>query len=143
MCLPSGENATELTEEVCPWKGLSICQQPICASQTRIVSLEHDTMSLPSGENATDLTRVCSMYSLKGFPTLPPSVLKSGCNQMEKPATGLDCNRFGPDRSCQLRRNTPSPVAGCRVSPCHTKLVATRTGCHCKVVYILLNLYRT
>src|SRR5438128_712984 len=62
------------------------------------------------------------------------SVLKSGCNQMEKPATGPDCNRSGLDRSCQLQRNPPSPVAGCRVSLCHTKLVVT--GCHCKVVYI-------
>ena len=61
------------------------------------------------------------------------SVLKSSCNQMEKLATGPDCNWFGLDHSCQLQRNPPLPVAGCRVSLCHTKLVAT--GCHCKVVY--------
>ena len=53
------------------------------------------------------------------------SVLKSGCNRMERLATRPDCDRFGPDHGCQLQRNPPSPVASCRVSACHTKPVAT------------------
>ena len=60
MCLPSGENATDKTERVCPWKGFPTCP-PVCASQSQIVlSEEPETMCLPSGENATDQTEsVC------------------------------------------------------------------------------------
>ena len=60
MCLPSGENATDQTEEVCPWRGFPTWP-PICASQTQMVSSkEPDTICLPSGENATEMTgEVC------------------------------------------------------------------------------------
>src|SRR2546423_916701 len=54
--LPSGENATELTESEWP---SSVCSAaPVTASQSLIVSSnDADATTLPSGENATDLTQ--------------------------------------------------------------------------------------
>jgi hypothetical protein len=57
MCWPSGENATDLTEPVCPVKG-PVAVSPVMAFHTRIVrSSEPETMCWPSGENATEKTR--------------------------------------------------------------------------------------
>jgi hypothetical protein len=57
MRWPSGENATDQTESVCPVKGPADVS-PVMAFHTRIVrSLEPETMYRPSGENATDLTQ--------------------------------------------------------------------------------------
>lgn len=60
MHLPSGENATERTNFVCPWMGGPIAA-PVEASQRRTVSSwEPDAMCLPLGENTTDRTKpVC------------------------------------------------------------------------------------
>src|SRR6266702_3142420 len=56
MRWPSGENATETTECVCPVNG-SASVSPVVAFHTRIVpSKEPETMRWPSGENATDVT---------------------------------------------------------------------------------------
>src|SRR6267154_1593363 len=55
MCLPSGENATELTRLSCPVRGAR-SSSPVSASHNQIVvSSDTDTMHLPSGENATEL----------------------------------------------------------------------------------------
>src|SRR2546423_848313 len=73
MRMPSGENATELTQEVCPSSGPStIC--PLCPSHTCIVeSLEPETMRMPSGENATKLTElVCPSSGPRTFCLLCP-----------------------------------------------------------------------
>src|SRR6266702_3604766 len=60
MRWPSGENATELTEDVCAVKGPATVS-PVVAFHTRIVpSEEPETNRWPSGENATDSTEsVC------------------------------------------------------------------------------------
>src|SRR6266702_2215947 len=60
MRWPTGENATDLTEEVCPVNGPASFS-PVVAFHTRIVrSSEPETMRWPSGENATDPTEdVC------------------------------------------------------------------------------------
>ena len=56
MYWPSGENATELTELVCPVKGPAAVS-PVMAFHTQIVrSKEPETMCWLSGENATDRT---------------------------------------------------------------------------------------
>ena len=56
MYWPFGENATDLTEFVCPVKG-SAAVSPVVAFHTQIVrSFEPETMRWPSGENATDRT---------------------------------------------------------------------------------------
>jgi hypothetical protein len=56
MCWPSGENATDLNELVCPVKGPATVS-PVVVFNTRIVvSFEPETMCWPSGENPTDLT---------------------------------------------------------------------------------------
>jgi hypothetical protein len=56
MRCPSGENATEVIQEVCPVNGPAIAS-PVVASHTRIVqSDEADAMRWPSGENATEKT---------------------------------------------------------------------------------------
>src|SRR5207248_148889 len=54
--LPSGENATDVTQRKWP---SSVCSgAPVTASQSLTVwSHEPDATSLPSGENATDVTR--------------------------------------------------------------------------------------
>src|SRR5258705_420570 len=57
--LPSGENATEITDPVCPRSSLSC--SPVFPSHTRT-----ETIRWPSGENATDKTdplRPCSSLS--------------------------------------------------------------------------------
>src|SRR6266702_3641278 len=55
MRWPSGENATDLTEDVCPVNGPATFSPVVF--HTRIVrSSEPETMRWPSGENATDLT---------------------------------------------------------------------------------------
>src|SRR6266702_880752 len=57
MCWPSGENATDLTVDVCPVNGPASVS-PVVALHTRIFpSKEPETMRWPSGENATDLTQ--------------------------------------------------------------------------------------
>ncbi len=57
MWWPSGENATELTERVCPVNGLNTVSL-VVAFHTRIVpSKEPETMWWPSGENETELTQ--------------------------------------------------------------------------------------
>ena len=55
--LPSGENATDVTQSVCPSNG-PLTTSCICVSRILTV-LSHDpeTMRLPSGENATDVTQ--------------------------------------------------------------------------------------
>src|SRR5215510_9783959 len=54
MCIPSGENATEKTEPMCPSNGPDTTW-PVWASQTLIaLSEEPETMCFPSGENATE-----------------------------------------------------------------------------------------
>src|SRR6266702_1085965 len=60
MRWPSGENATDLTEDVCPGNGHASIS-PVVVFHTRIVpSPELETMRWPSGENATDQTEdVC------------------------------------------------------------------------------------
>jgi len=56
MCLPSGENATDMTQDLCPSSG-GRSSSPVSASQSRMVlSPDADAMHLPSGENATDVT---------------------------------------------------------------------------------------
>src|SRR6267154_391610 len=56
MRLPSGENATELTQLSCPVRGAR-SGSPVSASHNRMVlSYDPDTMRLPSGENAADVT---------------------------------------------------------------------------------------
>ena len=124
MFLPSGENATELTDQVCPWRGLPTWP-PVCASQTRMVSSEEpDTMCLPSGENATELTdQVCPW---RGLPTWPPvcasqtqmvsseepdtMCLPSGENATE--LTDFVC----PWRICSfLGQSSCSPTATCAI----------------------------
>src|SRR5712691_10863188 len=72
MCWPSGENATDLTEPVCPVKGPATVS-PAMAFHTRILrSSEPEAMCWPSGENATDLTQpVCPM---KGPAAVSPVV---------------------------------------------------------------------
>src|SRR5882672_4357018 len=56
MRWPSGENATEWAQLLCPSKGPETTA-PVSAFQTRIVrSSEPDTMRLPSGENTTEPT---------------------------------------------------------------------------------------
>jgi hypothetical protein len=58
MCLPSGENATDVTESVCLVKGPAAVS-PVTAFHTRIVpSFEPETMCRPSGENATEQTEL-------------------------------------------------------------------------------------
>src|ERR1700674_2768758 len=70
MCWPSGENATELTEPVCPVKGPAAVS-PVFAFQTRIDSSEEpETMCWPSGENATELTE--SVCPVKGPAAVSP-----------------------------------------------------------------------
>ena len=59
----------------------------------------------PTRMEGTDLTTLLEWWQdceVNNPGDVLNSVLKSGCDQMEKPATGPDCNRFGPDRSCQL-----------------------------------------
>src|SRR6266571_7503673 len=60
MRWPSGENATDQTQSVCPVNGPAAVS-PVVAFHTRIVrSEEPETMCWPSGENATDKTEsVC------------------------------------------------------------------------------------
>ena len=72
MCWPSGENATELTQSLCPVNGPPTVSL-VKALQTRMVlSFEPETMHLPSGENATDLTdHVCP---INGPATVSPVV---------------------------------------------------------------------
>jgi hypothetical protein len=54
--VPSGENAIDLTESVCPVKGPTAVS-PVMAFHTRIVpSSEPETVCWPSGENAPDQT---------------------------------------------------------------------------------------
>ena len=61
-CLPSGENATEVTNPLCPSNGPETII-PVSASHNRIVlSSEHETTCLPSGENATELTHHCALW---------------------------------------------------------------------------------
>ena len=56
MRLPSGENATDLTELVCPLNGPETTS-PVSTFQTRIwLSEEPETIRFPSGENATEYT---------------------------------------------------------------------------------------
>src|SRR6266702_3995689 len=56
MRLPSGENATEKTENPCPVNG-PVSVSPVVAFHTQIVpSREPETMRWPFGENATDVT---------------------------------------------------------------------------------------
>ena len=51
---PSGENATDQTELVCPCRGLPT-GAPVCASQIcSVLSVEPDTIYLPSGENTAE-----------------------------------------------------------------------------------------
>src|SRR6266436_5916100 len=72
MWWPSGENATDLTECLCPVKGPATVS-PVVAFHTRIVpSSEPETMWWPSGENATERTEyVCPV---KGPATVSPVV---------------------------------------------------------------------
>ena len=68
--LQSGENATDMTQSVCPRNG-SATGFPISASQIWILlSFEPESMCLPSGENATDMIKfVCPCkVSPTGFP---------------------------------------------------------------------------
>src|SRR6266702_3333190 len=60
MHRPSGDNATDSTEDVCTENGPDSVS-PVVAFHTRIVwSFEPETMRWPSGEMATDLTEdVC------------------------------------------------------------------------------------
>ncbi len=62
MRRPSGENATDQPEDVCPKKGPAAVS-PVEAFHRRIVpSCEPETMRWPSGENATDKTEdVCTV----------------------------------------------------------------------------------
>ena len=56
MDFPSGENATEVTQAVCPVIG-SEMSSPVSTSQTRNVSsAEPDKMCFPSEEKATEVT---------------------------------------------------------------------------------------
>ena len=56
MRVPSGENATDVTELECPCRG-SPMAVPDAASHNRMVlSSEPEAMRVPSGENATDVT---------------------------------------------------------------------------------------
>ncbi len=53
--MPSGENATEVTQFVCPLNGLPI-SFPVVESQRLIVQLfDPETRRVPSGEKAIDL----------------------------------------------------------------------------------------
>ena len=55
MRSPSGENATDVNEVVCPEKGPAAVS-PVVAFHTRIVpSCEPETMRRPSDENSTDM----------------------------------------------------------------------------------------
>ena len=92
--LPSGENATEKTEEVCSCRGLPTWA-PVCASQTQIVSSkEPDTICLPSGENATDETEcVC----VKSGSTPVGGPVKSGRKRTKDKGRGLDKELVQPE----------------------------------------------
>jgi hypothetical protein len=53
---PLGENATQVTKNICPSIG-AIMSWPVSTFQTRIIlSKEPEKTPLPSGENATELT---------------------------------------------------------------------------------------
>src|SRR6266702_3356841 len=72
MRWPSGENATDKTESVCPVNRLASVS-PVVAFHTRIVpSCEHETMRWPSGENATDSTK--SVCPVNGPASVSPVV---------------------------------------------------------------------
>jgi hypothetical protein len=62
ICCPSGENATTLTDFVCPVNGPATIS-PVVAFQIQMVlSCDPETICCPSGENATKLTDfVCSV----------------------------------------------------------------------------------
>src|SRR5204863_416064 len=66
MCMPSGENATDVTKDVCPCRG-DPTSCPVDTSQMHtVLSSDPDTMCMPSGENATDVTQsVCSCRVIK------------------------------------------------------------------------------
>ena len=66
---PSGENAIELIQPVCPLKDLIIC--PVSRFHKLIVSskLSADARVFPSGENATELSRrFCPSIDLISLP---------------------------------------------------------------------------
>ena len=68
MCMPSGENATDVTLNVCPCRG-DPTSCPVDTSQMHtVLSEDPETMCMPSGENATDVTRSAC----------PCKVIKSG-----------------------------------------------------------------
>ena len=55
MLFPSGENATEVTQLVCPVRGLPNCS-PVSASHKHMVlSVEPDAILFPSAENVTEV----------------------------------------------------------------------------------------
>jgi hypothetical protein len=54
-CVPSGENATELTPVGCPLKVRNSCPLPTSHS-LMVLSLLPESTRAPSGENATERT---------------------------------------------------------------------------------------
>src|SRR5262245_1827893 len=90
MRLPSAENATLLTAQVCPWRVSTSC--PVCASHIfTVVSSLPDTMHLPSGLKHTQLT----------VPVCPFSTISSVVSFLARRGA----------------RDTPTAVATRRITP--------------------------
>src|ERR1700750_25016 len=81
--LPSGENATVLTENEWPSRVCTVW--PVAGSQSRtVLSRDPDAISLPSGEDATALT--AGEWSSRVCNVLP--VARSRCYQL---TVGREC----------------------------------------------------
>jgi len=56
MHVPSGENATDLTESECPCRGSSMVAPDAASHNQMVLSREPEATCVPSGENETDET---------------------------------------------------------------------------------------
>src|SRR6266852_1326779 len=121
--LPSGENATVLTESSCPRKGFPVATPRFVSHTLIVLSCEQDAIYLPSPENETDVTqRVCRNGSPKAAPDV---VFHNRIVLSHEPDTSCEpSGRNARELTTEVCPLNGSPIAA-RVVASHTRIVSS------------------